>query len=185
MRHRKSATKLGKSSSHRTAMLRNMVTSLLKHERIRTTDAKAKVLRGWADHLITLAKRGDLHARRQALAIVQEEAVVHKLFADAAERFGGAAGGYTRIVKVGPRPGDAAPMSLIELVVPEGQRRMKPARKKAAAPVLEKAKTAVAAAGPAAAPADEVQHAPEGPAADDGAPTPGAKADSAPEPKPE
>ncbi len=112
-------------------MLRNMVTSLLKHERIHTTDTKAKVLRGWADHLITLARRGDLHARRQALAIVREEAVVHKLFAEAKDRFGSSAGGYTRIIKMGTRPGDAAPMSLIELVAAGGVAAKKPSGKKA------------------------------------------------------
>ena len=148
-------------------MLRNMVTSLLKYERIQTTDAKAKVLRGWADHLITLAKRGDLHARRQALSIVQEEAVVHKLFADAPERFGGSSGGYTRIVKIGPRPGDAAPMSLIELVVPEGQRRKKP-KKKAAVPAPEKQPAPESPAIPApaaeAAPVPEVEAAEDAPA---------------------
>jgi large subunit ribosomal protein L17 len=93
-----------------------MVTSLLKHDRIRTTSTRAKELRGWADHLITLAKKGDLHARRQALSIVREKNVVHKLFAEAAERFGLIAGGYTRVIKMGLRPGDAAPMSLIQLV---------------------------------------------------------------------
>jgi large subunit ribosomal protein L17 len=113
-------------------MLRNMVTSLLKHERIHTTDTKAKVLRGWADHLITLARRGDLHARRQALAIVREEGVVHKLFAEAKERFSASRGGYTRIVKMGLRAGDAAPMSLIELVAAEGAVAKKPSGKKAA-----------------------------------------------------
>jgi len=97
-------------------MFRNMVTSLLKHERIRTTDPKAKELRKWADHVITLAKRGDLHARRQALAIVREKGIVHKLFENASERFGNRAGGYTRIIKLGRRPGDAAPISIIELV---------------------------------------------------------------------
>lgn len=97
-------------------MFRNMVTSLLKHEKIETTDAKAKELRRWADHVITLAKRGDLHARRQVLAIVREKDVVHKLFAEAAERFGSREGGYTRLTKIGSRAGDAAPLTLIELV---------------------------------------------------------------------
>jgi large subunit ribosomal protein L17 len=100
-------------------MFRNMVTSLFKHERIRTTDTKAKALREWADHLVTLAKRGDLHALRQALAIVREKKVVYKLFAEAQERYGSVSGGYTRIVKLGRRPGDAAPISLIELIAPE------------------------------------------------------------------
>jgi large subunit ribosomal protein L17 len=100
-------------------MFRNMVTSLFKYERIRTTGPKAKELRRLAEHLITLAKRGDLHARRQALAIIRERGVLDKLFVEANEKFGNSAGGYTRIVKLGRRPGDAAPMSLIELIVPE------------------------------------------------------------------
>ena len=93
-----------------------MVTSLLKHDRIKTTDAKAKELRRWDDHLVTLAKRGDLHARRMAMSIVREKDVVHKFFEEAPERFGSINGGYTRIVKIGRRPGDAAAMTLVELV---------------------------------------------------------------------
>lgn len=116
MRHRKSGVKLNRTTSHRQAMFRNMVTSLLKYERIQTTDVKAKELRRWADHIITLAKRGDLHARRQAMAIVREKDIVHKLFEEAGKRFGNLNGGYTRIVKIGHRPGDAAPISMIELV---------------------------------------------------------------------
>ena len=116
MRHRKAVLKLNKTPSHRKAMFRNMVTSLFKYEKIQTTGAKAKELRRWADHLITLAKRGDLHARRQALAIVREKDVVHKLFEHAAERYGSVSGGYTRIVKLGHRPGDAAPVALVELI---------------------------------------------------------------------
>jgi large subunit ribosomal protein L17 len=124
-------------------MFRNMVTSLFKHERIRTTGAKAKELRRWADHLITLAKRGDLHARRQALAIVREKQVVHKLFEEANAKFGHSAGGYTRIVKLGRRAGDAAPMSLIELVAvePGGKKKTK---KKATKRGAAKSKTAAA-----------------------------------------
>jgi large subunit ribosomal protein L17 len=99
-------------------MFRNMVTSLFKYERIQTTDAKAKELRGWADHIITLAKRGDLHARRQALSIIREKDVVHKLFENAGKRFGNISSGYTRVIKIGVRSGDAAPMSLVELVTP-------------------------------------------------------------------
>ena len=116
MRHRKAGVKLNRTSSHRKAMFRNMVTSLLKHEKIRTTDVKAKALRAWVDHIITLAKRGDLHARRQALSIVREKKVVHKLFAEASDKFGGREGGYTRITKLGFRKGDAAPVSIIELI---------------------------------------------------------------------
>jgi large subunit ribosomal protein L17 len=125
MRHRKAGLKLNRTSSHRTAMFRNMVTSLFKHERIRTTDVKAKELRRWADNLITLAKRGDVHARRQALSIIREKDVVHKLFAEAAERFGSVSGGYTRTVKLGRRPGDAAPISLIELLYSEEGKKKK------------------------------------------------------------
>lgn len=116
MRHRKSGVKLNRTSSHRQAMFRNMVTSLFKHDRIKTTDAKAKELRRWADHIVTLAKRGDLHARRMAMSIVREKDVVHKLFEEASDRFGSINGGYTRIVKIGRRPGDAAAMTLVELV---------------------------------------------------------------------
>jgi large subunit ribosomal protein L17 len=133
MRHRKAGIKLNRSASHRKAMFRNMVTSLLKYDRIQTTGAKAKELRRWADRLITLAKRGDLHARRQALAIVTEKEVVHKLFENAAERFGAISGGYTRIVKVGTRPGDAAPVAVVELVVPQSTKKKKTKKKKAKA----------------------------------------------------
>lgn len=130
MRHRKAGLKLNRTPSHRNAMFRNMVTSLLKYERIRTTGAKAKEIRRWADHLITLAKRGDLHARRQALAIVREKEVVHKLFEQADERFGAAAGGYTRVIKLGRRPGDAAPMSLVELIALQDTKKKKTKKKK-------------------------------------------------------
>ena len=116
MRHRKSGVKLNRTTSHRQAMFRNMVTSLFKYDRITTTDAKAKELRRWADHIVTLAKRGDLHARRLAMSIVREKDVVHKIFEAAPERFGNINGGYTRIIKVGRRPGDAAAMTMVELV---------------------------------------------------------------------
>jgi len=140
MRHRKASLKLNRTTSHRKAMFRNMVTSLFKHDRIRTTGPKAKELRRWADHIITLAKRGDLHARRQALSIIREKGVVHKLFEEAQERFGNSAGGYTRIVKLGRRAGDAAPLSLIELVVPESAGKKK-GKKKAGKSAAEKKKT--------------------------------------------
>ena len=130
MRHRKAVLKLNKTPSHRKAMFRNMVTSLFKYEKIQTTGAKAKELRRWADHLITLAKRGDLHARRQALAIVREKDVVHKLFEHAAERYGSVSGGYTRVVKLGHRPGDAAPVSLVELVYSQDTKKKKKTKKK-------------------------------------------------------
>ncbi|MFO7753221.1 MAG: 50S ribosomal protein L17 [Desulfobacteraceae bacterium] len=117
MRHRKSGVKLNRTSSHRKAMFRNMVTSLFKHGRIKTTEAKAKELRKLADKMVTLAKRQDLHARRQALAVINEKGVVHKLFNDVSEdKFASRQSGYTRIVKLGPRKGDAAPMTMIELL---------------------------------------------------------------------
>jgi large subunit ribosomal protein L17 len=107
-----------------------MVTSLFKYEQIRTTGVKAKELRRWADHMITLAKRGDLHARRQALAVMRDNDVVHKLFAEAAERFGAINGGYTRVIKLGRRPGDAAPIALIELVGSQEAKKKKAKKKK-------------------------------------------------------
>jgi large subunit ribosomal protein L17 len=119
MRHRVAGRKLGRKTEHRLAMFRNMVTSLLDHERIVTTVAKAKEIRKFAEHMITLGKRGDLHARRQALSFVRSKKVVHKLFAEIAPRYAQRQGGYTRIVKMGFRRGDGAPMCLIELVKPE------------------------------------------------------------------
>ncbi len=121
MRHLKSGLKLNRTSSHRTAMFRNMVTSLLEHGHIRTTDTRAKEVRRWADKIITLAKRGDLHARRQALAVVRNKKVVHKLFEEAHNLYGNRNGGYTRITKTGRRRGDAAPMSFVELIAAEGK----------------------------------------------------------------
>lgn len=120
MRHLKAGKKFNRSPSHRRALLRNMVTSLLRHERIETTDPKAKELRRWADWMIGLGKRGTLHARRQALAIIQDEAVVHKVFDTLAARFKERPGGYTRIVKIGWRHGDHAPLSVIELLPADG-----------------------------------------------------------------
>jgi large subunit ribosomal protein L17 len=108
--------KLGKTTSHRRAMFRNMVTSLFKSERIQTTEPKAKEVNRIAEKLITLAKRGDLHARRQVLAFVNDEKVVGKLFDTIAPKYEGRPGGYTRIIKVGARRGDAAEMVILELV---------------------------------------------------------------------
>lgn len=116
MRHLKKGRKLNRSSSHRLALMRNLVTSLFQYERIQTTDPKAKELRGWADWVIGLGKQGTLHARRQALGIVQDEAVVRKVFDSLAARYKGRPGGYTRIAKIGRRHGDSAPVSLIELL---------------------------------------------------------------------
>lgn len=116
MRHRKAGRRFSRTTEHRQAMLRNMVTSLLDHERLETTHAKAKQLRQWADRLITLAKRGDLHARRQSLAVVRSRKVVAKLFGELRERYLNRSGGYTRIIPKGVRRGDAAPISIVELV---------------------------------------------------------------------
>jgi large subunit ribosomal protein L17 len=125
MRHRNVGCKLGRTSSHRKAMLRNMVTSLLKYEHVTTTDMKAKELRKVAEKMITLGKRGSLHARRQALAYVRDKDIVSKLFEELSSRYQQRAGGYTRIVKVGARRGDNAPISFIEFVRDEDQKAKK------------------------------------------------------------
>lgn len=116
MRHNKSGRRLGRNSSHRKAMFRNMVTSLFEHERIVTTKEKAKELRPIAEKMITLAKRGDLHARRQALSFIRSEDVVSKLFSSIKDQFADRNGGYTRIIQTGTRRGDCADMAIIELV---------------------------------------------------------------------
>jgi large subunit ribosomal protein L17 len=116
MRHRKKGRKLSRTASHRRATLRNMAQNLFKHGRIETTTAKAKELRPYAERLITLAKRGDLHARRLAGAKIGDRAVLGHLFDEIGPRFADRPGGYTRILKLGVRKGDAADMSLIELV---------------------------------------------------------------------
>jgi large subunit ribosomal protein L17 len=120
MNHRKTGRKLSRTSSHRKALFRNMVTSLLDHEQIQTTDAKAKELRGVAERMITLGKRGTLHARRQALQTIRSKEVTGKVFSELADRYRERPGGYTRVIKVGQRTGDAAPMSIIELVDRDG-----------------------------------------------------------------
>jgi len=116
MRHGMSGRKLNRASSHRKAMFANMVISLLDHEQITTTLPKAKELRRIADKLITLGKRGDLHARRQALSVLKNNDIVIKLFSGLAERYKERNGGYTRVLKAGNRYGDMAPMAIIELV---------------------------------------------------------------------
>ncbi len=116
MRHGMSGRKLNRTSSHRKAMFANMAAALIKHEQIKTTLPKAKDLRPIVEKLITLGKRGDLHARRQAFAQLRDEAVVAKLFSALAERYKGRPGGYCRVLKAGFRYGDAAPMAFIELV---------------------------------------------------------------------
>jgi large subunit ribosomal protein L17 len=116
MRHGVAGRKLGVTSTHRQAMFRNMATSLLKHEQITTTLPKAKELRPYVERIITLAKRGGLHARRQAYAVIMDVRVVDKLFTTIADRYRTRAGGYTRVLKAGFRYGDMAPMAVIELM---------------------------------------------------------------------
>jgi large subunit ribosomal protein L17 len=141
MRHLKKGRKLNRSPSHRLALMRNLVTSLLRHDRIETTDPKAKELRRWSDWMIGLGKEGSLHARRQALAVIQDKSVVRKVFDTLAPRFKNRQGGYTRTVKIGLRRGDNAPLSLIEIVpeeevlkaepsTTEGKRKRQPTTRK-------------------------------------------------------
>jgi large subunit ribosomal protein L17 len=140
MRHNKTGRRLGRNSSHRAAMMRNMVTSLLDHEKITTTTTRAKELRKIAEKMITLGKRGDLHARRQALQVIRDRKVVGKLFEMVAPRYKDRPGGYTRILKLGNRQGDNAPICQIELVEEEFTLRPKKAVAAAAtevAPVEE------------------------------------------------
>ena len=142
MRHKKAWKHLSRNSSHRRALLRNLVTSLLKHGQIVTTDAKAKAVRPLTEKMITLAKRGDLHARRQALAYIQEKAIAHKLFDELKDRHLDRQGGYVRIIKKGIRKGDGAPISIVQLVSVDVEK--KPAKKKTK--VSKKADQAPAAA---------------------------------------
>ncbi len=116
MRHAKKGKKFATDASHRKAILCGMAASLLEHEKIRTTEVRAKELRPVVENVITLAKRGDVHARRQAMSVLGDKELVHKVFAEIGPRFAERPGGYTRIVKIGPRQGDAAPMVQIELV---------------------------------------------------------------------
>ena len=119
MRHRKFGKKLNRTSAHRRAMFRNQLISLFTHEQIETTDAKAKVLKRLADKVITLGKRGTLHARRLAARDIHDREVLHKIFTDLAQRYESRPGGYTRIVKYRVRKGDGAPTSIVELVSEE------------------------------------------------------------------
>ncbi len=146
MRHRNAGKQLGRNTSHRRALLRNLTTALFKHQQIETTDSKAKQLRPVAEKIMTLAKRGDLHARRQALAYLTETAVVHRLFDELKEHYKDRQGGYVRIVKKGLRKGDGAPVSVVQLLAvegagkPEKQKGKKAAVKKKAASQSEKGK---------------------------------------------
>src|SRR5262245_31712845 len=140
MRHRARSRRLGRSSAHRWAMVRNMVTSLLEHGRVETTDARAKEVRRVAERMITLGKRGTLHARRRALRVIRSRDVAARVFGDLADRFRERPGGYTRVLKLGHRIGDAAPVSILELVEGAGgAAAAKPGapRKRAAKPKAE------------------------------------------------
>jgi len=116
MRHKVAGRKLGRSTAHRRALYRNLVTDLLGYEKIVTTEAKAKEVRGLAEKMITLGKKGGLHSRRQALSFIIDKGVVDKVFTELAPKYAERPGGYTRIVKLGPRLGDGAPMVQLELV---------------------------------------------------------------------
>ena len=131
MYHGKAGRKLGRTSSHKEAMFRNMVTSVIKYESIRTTDSKAKELRKLAERMITLGKRGDLHAHRQALAVVRDKSMVSKLFGELTERYRNRAGGYTRIIKMGFCFGDNAPVSILEFIPDEKKKEKSKTKAKA------------------------------------------------------
>jgi large subunit ribosomal protein L17 len=131
MRHLKAGRRLSRTTEHRQAMLRNLVTALLDQERVETTRAKAKEARQWAEKIITLAKRGDLHARRLTLAVIRSKKVVAKLFSELKERYQDRPGGYTRIIPLGVRLGDGAPLSILELV--DRPEKLPKAKKKKAA----------------------------------------------------
>jgi large subunit ribosomal protein L17 len=147
VRHQRAGKKLGRDAAHRKALYANLAGSLIEHGRIKTTVTKAKAVKPIAEQMITLGRRGDLHARRQATAFLRSRDVVHHLFAEIAPRFKDRPGGYTRIVKLGPRPGDAAEMAYLELVDGDVEPRTPRA---AAAPAAETAAPAEepAAAGP-------------------------------------
>ncbi len=145
MRHLKAGRKFGRTSDHRNAMFRNMVTALLRRERIQTTLPKAKELRSKVEKTITLGKKGTLHARRMAYKLVAEKDIVQKVFGPLAERFADRKGGYTRIIKIGNRKGDDAPMAYIELIgEDEGKKKEAPAKtkKKSKPTVTAESKTA-------------------------------------------
>ena len=172
---------LGADPAHERLMLRNLARSLFEHERIRTTEAKARLLRPYAERLITKAKNGRVHDRRQVLAAIEDRAVVHKLFADIAARFSARSGGYTRMVKIGPRNGDGAPMALVELLEADSaprrgaqsseetrrRRLRRPGRRRQGAsgdelPQDKPARSQAAEAGAAATPPDRAEPAPAG-----------------------
>jgi len=184
VRHQRAGKKLGRDSSHRRALYANLAGALIEHGRIRTTVTKAKAVKPIAEQMITLGRRGDLHARRQATAFLRSRDVVHKLFAEVAPLFKDRPGGYTRIVKIGPRPGDAAEMAYLELVdeayVAKEREARTPEPVAAPEPVAEEPAEEVSDTEPSdtgsdAEPAAEAEAVPEAegeePAADEQAPS--------------
>jgi large subunit ribosomal protein L17 len=162
VRHARSGKKLGRDSAHRKALYSNLAGALIEHGRIKTTVTKAKAVKPIAEQMITLGRRGDLHARRQATAFLRSRDIVHKLFAEVAPRFKDRPGGYARIIKIGPRPGDAAEMAYLELVDEEyvaKERKERTPEPVAAAPVTTEAEPEAVEepVGEAEAPADEVE----------------------------
>ncbi len=147
MRHQVSGRKLNRSAAHRKALFRNLVTALIHHERIRTTDAKAKELRGFADRMVTLGKQATLDAKRRAFDRIRDREAVRKLFEEIVPRFKDRPGGYTRITKIGIRHGDAAPVSMIEWTSEAEKAKKKPRRRKAAREAAAEQPRKKAAAG--------------------------------------
>jgi len=129
MRHLKAGRKLNRTSAHRKALMRNLVKALIHRRRIRTTDAKAKEMRGWADRMVTLGKRGSVHARRRAYAFLGSRSLVRVLFDEIAPCFAERNGGYTRVLKLGARRGDAAPVSLVEFTAAAREKKPEPKTK--------------------------------------------------------
>jgi large subunit ribosomal protein L17 len=140
MRHQRRGKKLGRDSAHRKALYANLTGALIEHGRIKTTVTKAKAVRPIAERMITLGRRGDLHARRQAVAFLRSKDVVHKLFAEVAPRYADRPGGYSRIVRIGPRPGDSAEMAYLELI----DEPFEPRTRAAVAPETEAVEESVA-----------------------------------------
>ncbi len=146
--------RLGGSPAHQRLMLANLATALFEHGRITTTEAKARRLRPYAERLVTKAKRGDLHSRRQVAAVIRDKAVVHELFTEIAPGYAGRAGGYTRITKLGPRKGDNAPMAVIELVEPLAEQTVAEATAATKRAAKDQAAAAAASATAASTPAE-------------------------------
>ena len=157
MRHRNHSGRLGINIGHRRSLLANLATALLTHGRIETTEAKARAVRPYVEKLITLGKRGDVHARRQALSSLRQRQIVDRLFSDVAPAFAGRPGGYTRMIKTGFRAGDAAPMALIELVEAGYEAKPVKAAKPAAKAKPAKAEPTVEAAAAETSPEAEVE----------------------------